>query len=112
MAAIPVTTLNRAGVTDASGTAASAGGDTFVNDGKTLFLVKNGSASPITVSFTIVSAVDGVTPAAKQVTVPATTTSVIGPFPGNVYSDPVTGNVAVAYSAVTTVTVKAMTVGS
>lgn len=105
MAALTTVALSRAGVPDSGGTAAGAGGDTFVNDGVTMLLVKNGSGASINVTFAYGQTVDGQTVPGKVVAVGAGVTTLIGPFPSNLFTDS-NGNVAVSYSAVTSVTVK------
>lgn len=108
MAALTPVTTSRAGVSDAGGAAASAGGDTFTNDGMTMLLVKNGSGSAITVTELIGQTIDGQAVTAKTVSVPAGQTMLLGPFPAAIYTDPATGNMAFTYSGVTSLTVKAI----
>ncbi len=88
--------------------AAAGGGDTFDNDGKTLFHVKNADASPITVTIddTISTGPAGAKAfdADVEVTVGATSEQLIGPFPTKRFGR----SAAVTYSAVTTVTVAAI----
>ena len=84
--------------------AANAGGDTFKNDGRTQFRVKNASASPITVTFTTPGKVSSVDISDPAMTVTNATTKTFGPFPPNVFNT-ASGLVQVAYSAVATVTV-------
>lgn len=88
-------------------TAAAGGGDKFTNDGQTYFVIKNGDASPHTVSFAIQLAVDGVTPTFTPVNLLAGETRLLGPFPSGIYND-ANGQVNVTYSAVTSVTVAAV----
>ena len=110
MALLPVTAIDRTGFTDASGTAATATtGDTFPNNGKTLLVIKNASVSALTASVTIRRTVDGVTPAAKTISVPASSTVIAGPFAPADYNDG-QGLVTVICSAVASVTLKAGTV--
>lgn len=114
MAVIAVQTLSRTGIVSAGGTAASAGGDSFANDGNTFFKIVNGSGSSINVSFPlsgsdVTRAVDGQAVTAKVVAVAAGATVDVGPFPKSSYDDS-TGSVSVTYSAVTTVTVRAISV--
>jgi len=86
-------------------TAAEAGGDAFVNDGRTFFRVKNGSASPITVTIAAVKASDqGVTENIVSAIVANTGDVVFGPFPASEFND-VNGRVIATYSGVTTLTV-------
>lgn len=111
MAAIaPVSMTNggsRLGVLDVSAidVAASTGGDTFLNDGNTLFYIDNADASGITVTF--VGATDSNGRAVNEtVAVGATSRAICGPFPRDLFN--VGGSVSVTYSAVTTVTVAAV----
>jgi hypothetical protein len=95
--------MSRLGLSPTFG-AAGVSGDTFPNDGHTFIRVKNGSGSPITVTVAPARAVDGLTPAGRTVSIPATTGDVsIGPFPGDDYNTD--GTASVSYSSVTTVTV-------
>lgn len=114
MAALTVQTIVAAGLAP-SYAAASAGGDTIANDSqKNTFLhVKNASGGAITVtiapaqSSVNVADVGAVTVPSMVVSVPATTGDrMIGPFPA-AYTD-ANGNVAVTYSAVTSLTVAAV----
>lgn len=84
--------------------AAGAGGDTVPSGERTWLHVKNGSASPITVTVTTPGTYSGLAIADVSVSVPATTGErLIGPLPSNLFGN----TVDVAYSAVTTVTVAA-----
>ena len=78
--------------------AASGAGDTFLNDGKTMFFVTNGSGGSINVTFAAV--VD------KVVAVGAGLTLAFMLNAGT-YNNP-SGSVVVTYSAVTSVTVGAI----
>lgn len=114
MALIAVQAISRAGIVSAGGTAASAGGDTFQNDGSTFFKIINGGGASITVTFPlngadVTRAVDGQAVTAKSVSVAAGATVDVGPFPKASY-DNSNGEVSVAYSAVTSVTVRAISV--
>ncbi|MFN8493846.1 MAG: hypothetical protein U0350_39980 [Caldilineaceae bacterium] len=91
--------------------AAAAGGDTFVNNGKTLFYVNNGSGASINVTVTPQATPGGLTIAPVVVTVPAGGAKFIGPF-DSAYFNNASGQVAITYSAVTTVTVAAVQAGS
>lgn len=111
MAAIaPVTAVpGGATVTPAS---AAGGGDTFVNNGKTLFRVTNGGGSSVTVTFTAQNnyTMDGITLSSTNiaVAVAAGATKVCGPFPPQIFNNS-SGIVTVSYSAATSVTVEALT---
>lgn len=89
--------------------AASAGGDSFDNDGRTVLHVKNTNASSRTV--TVASqkpAVPGLAPSNNAVSVPATTGErFIGPFDPTVWNDS-NGDVQVTYSADAGVTIAAI----
>lgn len=83
---------------------AAGGGDQFANSGQEQFFIKNGDASPHTVTFATPLTVDGQAVADRTVTVPAGHSMLIGPFRPAYYND-TNGNVQVSYSAVTSVTV-------
>lgn len=92
--------------------AAGAGGDTFVNNGRERVHIKNGSGSPITVTFTAGAANANVcsfgvanVAHAVVVTVPATGDRMIGPFNKEHFNNPANSQVAITYSDVTTVTI-------
>jgi len=88
---------------------AAGGGDTFNNDGRTFFHVKNGSGGDITLTFTTA----GVWPrqslalADPTVVVTAGEERMIGPFDKGAFNDS-NGEVAVGYSGVTSLTVAAI----
>src|SRR5262245_13087757 len=89
--------------------AASAGGDSFPNTGTESFIINNGGASPVTVTFragpnACSFGLSGGTSHDLPIAVAAGERRVIGPFPTSRFND-VNGNVQVTYSAVTTVTV-------
>jgi hypothetical protein len=85
--------------------AATAGGDEFSPDPRSFFHVKNGGGSSITVTITGVGSGPGGNPVANRVvSVPATSERMIGPFDPAGFTG-ADGLAAVAYSAVTTVTV-------
>lgn len=89
--------------------AASASGDSFPNDGRTLLHVKNTNAAARTVTVTSQkTASPGLTPANNAVSVPATTGErFIGPFDPTIWND-VNGNLQITYSAETGVTIAAL----
>lgn len=92
--------------------AAAAGGDTFVNNGREMFHIKNGGGAPMTVTFNsgLVAGRNkcsfGVAAAAhdQAVTIGAGSDALCGPFNKDQFTD-ANGNMNVTYSAVTTVTV-------
>ena len=110
MAVLPVNSVTRAGLSEAGlFNAATAGGDLLPNDGRQWIEVINGSGSAVTV--TVYGYVDGASVAIKTYTVPLTTGRYkIGPFPPGTFNN-ASNQVAIGYSAVTTVTVAAFTLG-
>lgn len=108
MATIPVTTSTTGGVAPPSFAAAAGGGDQFANNGRTYYEVKNGGGSPVTVTFVRQKACDQGTVHTTTVSVPATTGDrICGPFDPVLFND-ANGFVQVTYSAVTSVTVAAV----
>lgn len=95
--------------------AASGGGDEMPNDGDTFLHVKNGGGAGITVTLTAqVTSRDAegfgpFTRANQVVSVGAGAERMIGPFPPKTWNN-ANGRVAIAYSAVTSVTVGAFKV--
>jgi hypothetical protein len=87
--------------------AAAAGGDTVKAGDNVRLIVRNGGGSSINVTIPRYPATDaeGVAETALVVAVPAGGERWIGPLYGTRYTNPATGNVEVAYSAVTSVTV-------
>lgn len=84
--------------------AADAAGDTFANDGRTHLHVKNGSAAAVTVTVDSVTACSYGFDHNAEVSVPAGGERIIGPFDQNRFGT----TAAVSYSAVTSVTVAAV----
>lgn len=103
MATLTVQQVTLTGVTPTF-VAAAAGGDVLTNDGNTVIYVKNGGGSPITVTVTTPASILGVAIADPQVSVTNGSEKVIGPFPPEIFND-ANGQVALAYSAVTSVTI-------
>lgn len=83
--------------------AAAAGGDQFLNDGRTALYVKNGG-SAVTVTITPQGTADGLAIQNIAVSVPAGQERLIGLFPTRFFNNG-SGFVLVTYSAVTSVTV-------
>lgn len=110
MAALTVQNVLLAGALKSALVAAASGGDTFVNEGKTFLEVNNGDVSGITVTITGQQNLPLSTSATKTISVGATTTAVIGPFPVGNYNVESTEAVSVTYSAVVSVTVGAFSV--
>lgn len=106
MAALTSQNVVLTGLVNATYAAADVGGDTFSNDGaRTILHVKNGDASPKTVT---VDDIVSQTPTGAvafnpdvQVTIPAGQDAFIGPLPVSRFGRTVTVN----YDAVTSVTV-------
>lgn len=108
MATIPVTQSTTGGVAPPTFAAAAGGGDQFSNNGKTYYEVKNGGGAPVTVTFARQKSCDQGTVHSTTVSVPATTGDrICGPFDTGLYND-ANGMVQVTYSAVTSVTVAAV----
>lgn len=102
-------TAVNSGATLTANSATATTGDTFVNDGQTYLLVRNGSGSSITVTLTAVATsaqiVGGgsVAFASPTVTVGAGANAVLGPFAPSLFNS--SGIMTVICSAVTSVTV-------
>lgn len=106
MATLTVTQLTLDGV-DPGYVAADAGGDEFPVDTRTIFTIRNGDASPITVTIASqLAAVPGLAPDDAEVTVPATDEREVVFQPAKPFAD-ANSLVQVTYSAVTSVTVAA-----
>jgi hypothetical protein len=84
--------------------AAAGGGDTLQNDGQTVLYVKNGGGASINVTITPAATPDGLAFAPRVVAVGAGAERLLGPYPPVFFND-VNGQVAVTYSAVTSVVV-------
>jgi hypothetical protein len=106
--------LVKSGGMEASYAAASGGGDVMPNDGKTLLHVKNGGGGAITVTIAAVVASKDVgvgyglyTRANVAVVVDAAEERFIGPLPDRAFNN-ASGQAAISYSGVTSVTVAAL----
>lgn len=114
MADLTVQKISRAGVDPAGGeVAAAAGGDAFINDGKTFLRVNNAGAGAVVVTFTAQNTsvrptgpFGVITVADIVVTVGAGLVREIGPIPQGIFNDG-NGKVQVTYDQVTSVTVAA-----
>lgn len=108
MAAITIQQMLPTGL-EATYAAANAGGDTFANNGKTFLHVKNGDGSDKTVTLTsqVSDPPAGTAAANIAVTVTAGEERMIGPISQQGFNNS-NGDVAVTYSAVTSVTVAAI----
>lgn len=104
MALLTVQEISRSGLGPTYASAAG-GGDTFANDGRTMVHIKNGGGAPITLTAVTPLVVDGLAVADLTVTVTNGQERMVGPFPVGTFNDPATGQVALTYSGVTSVTV-------
>jgi hypothetical protein len=101
MAELTLQTLSRAGLDLSLVSAEAATGDTFDNDGETMFVAKNTmTGTAVTATFAIQKAVDGQTPSGRTVSIGTANPSIVfvGPFPTEIYNDS-DGEVSVSYSA-------------
>ena len=82
---------------------AVAASDTFQNDGKTILIVTNGSASTLVVTIVTPGTVDGLAIGDRTVSIAAGVKEAIGPFQRRIYnySD---GDVTVEYDGTASVT--------
>jgi hypothetical protein len=94
--------ISRAGVTPAYASAAAAG-NSWLNTGREMVHIKNGSGAPITVTFTPTVLTDGAATVAKTVSVTNAQERMIGPFPPALYNDS-TGLMKLDFSGVTSLT--------
>jgi hypothetical protein len=110
MAAIAVTSIPYPSGNAPAFVAANAGGDTVVPGDRTRLIVRNGSGASINVTIPAFPATlpHGAAMPALVVAVPAGGEKWIGPLSGSQFANPANGLVAVQYSAVTTVTVAAI----
>lgn len=102
------------GITQLTATAAdSSNGHTIANnDGRTLFVVNNGSGSPVTATANGVAGASTFnTAVTKAVTVPAGKIGTLGPFAQGAFNQP-DGSVSIDISAQTTITVSAVSVNT
>lgn len=94
---------------EATYSAAAAGGDQFINDGREIVHIKNGAGGDITLTVTAQNSptsIPGYGNATKSnavVTVTAGEERFVGPFPTSAYND-TSGYVQLGYSATGTVT--------
>jgi hypothetical protein len=110
MADLTVQNIDRSGLSPSYGTCAG-GGDQFLNASNTFIHVKNGDASPHTVTIVTQSTSDGLAVADRAVAIPAGEERLIGPFPSAIYDDG-NGKVQLTYDAVTSMTIAALRLGS
>ncbi len=86
-------------------TAVAAGGDQFLNDGKTFFIIKNGDGSTMVVTVATSGTYSGRAIADDTYTIATTTGETVSPFfPKGVFNDG-SGYVQLTYSTDTSVTI-------
>ena len=112
---LTVQTVVTAGIVEAAMTAADATGNFFTNTGREWVKITNGGGSSITATFVTQGTYNvGATSYSINdlaVSVGASETKLIGPFDKALYND-ANARVQITYSGVTTVTVKATTLGT
>lgn len=108
MAVITVQDVTAAGITP-SYVAASAGGDSFTNNGRTMLHIKNGGTSSITVTIVSARTCNFGFQHDLTVTINASSEKMIGPFAPERFNND-SAMMQVNYSAVTSVTVAALEV--
>lgn len=90
-----------------------ANGNRFINDGKTILIVANGSGGALTVTIPYGTTVDGLTVAPQTYSIPdGSTGAILGPWKStyNQTLDSVPNSVAINWSTGTSVTVKVIRV--
>lgn len=111
MATLTVATIDRSG-TDVAGSAATATtGDEFPNTGVEFVEIKNGGAATIVATIDAVATLDGMQVTDKTVSIAAGVTKAIGPFAPSIYNNS-SNRVKVTCDVVTSVTIKALKLGS
>lgn len=98
--------------TNLAGVAATAGGDTFINTGSEVLIIKNGDSSGMTLTVVTPVTVDGQAVPDETMAVAAGETRMVGPFPPGWFNDTLAsgGVVSLTYSSVTSLTVKVVRV--
>lgn len=94
---------------EATFSAAAGGGDVFPNTGREIVEIVNGGGSDITLTVVTPGTYLGQALADDAIVVTAGERRHVGPFPPEMYNN-ASGQVALAYSGVTTVTVAILTV--
>lgn len=107
MATLTKQSIKHTGLTP-SFVAATGGGDDWINTGREFLYVKNGDASPMTVTVNSRVLSNYATDVDVEVSVPASSEKLIGAFPTQRFNDS-TNKAAISYSAVTSVTVAVIT---
>lgn len=109
MATIAAQQVTPQGLVNPTLVAATSGGDAFSPGENTVFWVKNGSGSSVTVTIDVTATVFGLAAPNIAVVVPAGDQAFLGPYPVGEVEQESTGLCDVTYSSVTTVTVAALT---
>lgn len=94
------TPVTRAGVNAGTGgeaTLDATNGNYFVNDGNVILQVRNSSAGALNVVIEVPGNVDGQANTDRTVSVDATTTLMIGPFPTSIYNQSEDGQPSAVY---------------
>jgi hypothetical protein len=107
MATLTPQVVSLAGLNPTYASAAS-GGDKIQPGERTFAHIKNGAASPITVTLNATAAVRGQTVTSPTVSVPASGERMIGPLTADLFAGVSDGLVALTYSSNTTVTIAAL----
>jgi hypothetical protein len=103
MAALTVSQISAAGLTFPSlATNGGAAGDTFANTGKEFIEIRT-AGTAATVTFVTPNTVGGLAIADQAVVMPATGTTLCGPFAPGLYNDS-SGNVGITYNGTAGVT--------
>jgi hypothetical protein len=108
MATLTVQNITKAG-DEPTYVSAAGGGDEFANNGKTMFVLNNGSGGTIVATIITQATKDGLAVADRTVSVLAGDTAWVVDLDPNVYNVPATGRVQVTYDGVTSLTVGAFT---
>lgn len=109
MAVLTVQNAGFGGLADVTFVAASGGGDSFVNNGRAILLVKNDDVSAKTVTINSQQLCSQGFDHDISVVVAAGDQAIIGTIPTGRFND-TTGSVLITYSAVTSVTVAAVAI--
>ena len=107
MAVIALQVIDLTGLAEFTLAAATSGTDTFVNDGRTILVVDNGSGSPMDVVINSLKASDFGTDEDITVTIAAGERAFIGPFQKARFNA-IAGTVGVTTSLETSVTMAAL----
>jgi hypothetical protein len=110
----PVVTNRATGINLATAPqAANVAGDSWLNTGREMLYIKNGSGGSINLTEVLpaTAVIDGIAPTPRVIAVGAAGVFILGPFPPGTYND-VNGFMNVTYSAITSVTVLVFYLGN